>query len=592
MVGPGGGPPRKSHTKSRTGCKTCKRRHIRCDETFPQCRNCTKHNCRCDYQDAATPRGSPPAPRRGPDLLISPDIEMEIDSWHRTGVPPYPELLQCPRSGWSGLSRTDLRLIHHIIGLSIDLHRRGLSGCTVWAQKMPNFLAIALGSEFVMSSILSFSAFHLAFLTRDQETRQLAFRHKVTALQGLQTALASFSKENCDAILAASVLLSWQATEHQSWASLQHGISGVLESMHPYWKQESDLARFIENQRAVSTADPSMAGVYQPLDEDMLHLDQTIQALRMTQKRVSHNLEHSQRLGELIEFTQQFRDDFPNQTTEQSFESIQTLRRWLFWLPPSMLRSTESDTSALPILAQFFAVGISLDRFFPELGGAYLGALAITPIEEMYRIIATHNAADPFNTDFRLPMELMDLPRRVVARHRSRLSLPWSPRSSVDHYSPGPPSPFHAIHEYPLVASSSPASASPSYASTSYASPSYAAYTPPLHSPPAVNIANSPFPIQDGYVSAAPSHSLYPPSPQLLDNQDVHLGLSDLGHSHAHSHHTPIPHSAAYTPPYGGEVLCADLPRADGTLGLNMEVYPQTHPFEMPGLAAPASLWT
>lgn len=36
MVGPGGGPPRKSHTKSRNGCKTCKRRHIRCDETFPQ----------------------------------------------------------------------------------------------------------------------------------------------------------------------------------------------------------------------------------------------------------------------------------------------------------------------------------------------------------------------------------------------------------------------------------------------------------------------------------------------------------------------------------------------------------------------------
>ena len=36
MAGPGGGPPRKSHTKSRNGCKTCKRRHIRCDENFPQ----------------------------------------------------------------------------------------------------------------------------------------------------------------------------------------------------------------------------------------------------------------------------------------------------------------------------------------------------------------------------------------------------------------------------------------------------------------------------------------------------------------------------------------------------------------------------
>ena len=82
-------------------------------------------------------QGSPPAPRRGPDLLMSPEIEAEIERWHRTGVPPYPELLQCPQSGWSNLSRIDLRLIYHIVGLSIDLHRRGLSTCTVWAQKMP-----------------------------------------------------------------------------------------------------------------------------------------------------------------------------------------------------------------------------------------------------------------------------------------------------------------------------------------------------------------------------------------------------------------------------------------------------------------------
>lgn len=64
-----------------------------------------------------------------------------------------------------------------------------------------------------MSAILSLSAFHLTFLTRDQETKQLAYHHKVTALGGLQTAIGAFSKDNCEAILAASILLSWQATE-------------------------------------------------------------------------------------------------------------------------------------------------------------------------------------------------------------------------------------------------------------------------------------------------------------------------------------------------------------------------------------------
>lgn len=78
-------------------------------------------------------------PRRAPDLLMSPEIESEIENWHITGVPPFPELMHCLRSGWLGLSRTDLRLIHHITGLSIDLHRRGFSNCTVWAQKMSKY---------------------------------------------------------------------------------------------------------------------------------------------------------------------------------------------------------------------------------------------------------------------------------------------------------------------------------------------------------------------------------------------------------------------------------------------------------------------
>lgn len=76
-----------------------------------------------------------------------------------------------------------------------------------------SFLAIALTNDFVMSSILGLSAFHLSFLTGDQETKQLAYHHKVTALRGLQTAIGSFSKDSCEAILAASILLSWQATE-------------------------------------------------------------------------------------------------------------------------------------------------------------------------------------------------------------------------------------------------------------------------------------------------------------------------------------------------------------------------------------------
>ncbi|KMQ46430.1 Zn(2)-C6 fungal-type DNA-binding domain [Trichophyton rubrum] len=212
MAGPGGRPPRKSHTKSRKGCKTCKRRHIRCDETMPQCRNCTKHNCRCDYMDNVLAHDAANN-ARSPDLLMSPEIELEIQNWQKSGNPPFPELQLSTRAYWYKFSRTDLRLIHHIAGLSIDLHRRGYSNCTVWAQKMPIFLTIALSNDFVMSSILALSASHIAWMTQNQDTENLAYHHRGVAIKGLQEAISSFSRENSDAILASSLLLSWQSTE-------------------------------------------------------------------------------------------------------------------------------------------------------------------------------------------------------------------------------------------------------------------------------------------------------------------------------------------------------------------------------------------
>ena len=42
---------RRKHQKSRRGCATCKRRHIRCDETWPRCHNCTKHQSDCHYPE-------------------------------------------------------------------------------------------------------------------------------------------------------------------------------------------------------------------------------------------------------------------------------------------------------------------------------------------------------------------------------------------------------------------------------------------------------------------------------------------------------------------------------------------------------------
>jgi hypothetical protein len=94
-----------------------------------------------------------------------------------------------------------------------------------------------------MHSLLALSASHLAWLTGCTLTANMAFEHRGIALKGLHDAIGSFLRENSDAVLAASLLLSWQATEwlvetkavaytflirfRRDWTRLMHGTSSV-----------------------------------------------------------------------------------------------------------------------------------------------------------------------------------------------------------------------------------------------------------------------------------------------------------------------------------------------------------------------------
>lgn len=64
-----------------------------------------------------------------------------------------------------------------------------------------------------MNALLAMSAAHLAWQTKNSDTDHLAYHHRGIAIKGLQEALSSFSEQNSEAVLAASMLLSWQARD-------------------------------------------------------------------------------------------------------------------------------------------------------------------------------------------------------------------------------------------------------------------------------------------------------------------------------------------------------------------------------------------
>lgn len=64
-----------------------------------------------------------------------------------------------------------------------------------------------------MHALLGFAAMHIAFLTDCPLVGNMGTEHRGLAMNGLQEAISTFGHETSDAVLAASLVLSWQATD-------------------------------------------------------------------------------------------------------------------------------------------------------------------------------------------------------------------------------------------------------------------------------------------------------------------------------------------------------------------------------------------
>ncbi|KAM7208832.1 oxidase assembly protein 2, variant [Naviculisporaceae sp. PSN 640] len=461
MAGPGGGPPRRSHTKSRKGCETCKRRHIRCDESFPQCRNCTKHKIRCPYNDVPVADDRAGSPEK-PDLMWTPENEAAIEQWRQTGVFPFPSLNIYPAPAPQLFTNEELRLIHHVASISHQMVEIGANGFTMWTRQIPTIIQIGATNDYVMHSLLAFSAMHIAFLTDCPLVGNIAYEHRGIALKGLQEAIGTFSRETSDAILAASLVLSWQATDWRSWTQLMQGTSSVIDAMDT-WKHESQFGDFIAESSTFPTAPPSPTPDHkpsQPRKEDLDAFQKTLQQLQKVESHLKQNREDTKWMTQLISFLKGARKVSPTLSVSQQFERLRPLRTWLFWLPVMALQQTRGSPNSLVIIAHYYTVALLMERLFPEIGAAYFGSLCINPVEEIARRLYSINVSGDFEGDLQTPVTLMQFPLDTVEEFRSRMGWVQPVRTpSFPQYDP----PNFYMNEGGSPVPSLPQTASPEY---------------------------------------------------------------------------------------------------------------------------------
>ncbi|KAG7444515.1 uncharacterized protein BT62DRAFT_995481 [Guyanagaster necrorhizus] len=136
-------PPIRPHHKTRSGCRTCKQRKVKCDEELPMCKNCTRRGIECVWID--TPRHD----------LVVPETSTYASSCSRENPPST--ISRCTRTGSFDL--LTLELIHHFATATSHSFSSDPATANVWRTIVPK-IAFDPRNQCLLHAILAMSALH------------------------------------------------------------------------------------------------------------------------------------------------------------------------------------------------------------------------------------------------------------------------------------------------------------------------------------------------------------------------------------------------------------------------------------------------
>ncbi|KAH6717726.1 hypothetical protein BKA61DRAFT_476235 [Leptodontidium sp. MPI-SDFR-AT-0119] len=187
---------RKTHRKTRTGCRTCKQRKIKCDEQRPSCNNCIKHSVQCDFLASQAFGGGNGLPHNS--------VQSSHASPHGGSASNF--VVGSPDGGpSSGLNLLDLELLHNYVTSTAFTIHTDPAMKIAWRVNVPQ---VGFSYDFVMRGILALSALHMAHYKPDKREfyiSQAMLQHQ-TGLRVATEVLASVTKENCTGVYAFSAL--------------------------------------------------------------------------------------------------------------------------------------------------------------------------------------------------------------------------------------------------------------------------------------------------------------------------------------------------------------------------------------------------
>jgi hypothetical protein len=191
------------------------------------------------------------------------------------------------------------------------------------------------------------------------------------------------------------------------------------------WRHESMFADYIAEHspmRAKSFMNPIGSPISQQTRREHINILSDIQdSLQRLQPYLSLN-RHEQEgkwVDQLRGYIERLKTAGAAQTAEEQFGQLYALRKWLFWVPISLLAAKRTDATVLVVLAHLYATALALEPMFPDVGSAFCADLTLGPLEEIILIVQGYQSPS-YDDRTQSVSYLIQFPSELATTYKTR----------------------------------------------------------------------------------------------------------------------------------------------------------------------------
>ncbi|KAM0228594.1 hypothetical protein ACHAP5_011895 [Fusarium lateritium] len=378
--GPGQNESRRTHRKSKAGCLTCKKRHVKCDEARPRCAKCTFGNRTCSY--TATPH--PHQAGLSTNVAGAGGANTNTNASNSPVATSSSTDLLAAAADTQPVARYDaihMTLLHHAVANMGNY--MGVSGDSDMSPVLETALESAHTAPYTLDQVLAISALYQSTTTQSRKHFYLRYATELQtrALGQFLEARAHISESNfMPAFLFTSFVgihvLYNTFTDHQDnlgdfvsafvdYARVHRGIRAVTAD---YWDQilVSNLASVLGIVEIGNRIDHLEAGI------ETIKLREQLETLADSSRMpVTASIDALQRMQWVL--------DLANHNTQSFSSRIQAAVAWPIIISDDYIQALYlRHPEALAVLAFFLAFVYEVRSFwvFECCGGSLIKSLA------------------------------------------------------------------------------------------------------------------------------------------------------------------------------------------------------------------------